>query len=118
MKFEEKANVQESKEKSDQALLDSSFEEIKEQVVSTFGNSPDLSVIDGRIDCKETWLFYLNSMVDSKNVKEMTACLFAGKEEPERNFTLVAEFLSLCKECFGGASYQLLDTKEQITRRW
>jgi spore germination protein KA len=116
MRFEEKAKVQESKKRSGQTLLDSSFEEIKEQVVSTFGNSADLSVIDGRIDCKETWLFYLNSMVDSKNVKEMTACLFAAKEEPERNFTLAAEFLSLCKECFGGASYQLLDTKAQITK--
>jgi spore germination protein KA len=55
-------------------------------------------------------------MINSKDLKDLTAKIFAMKEDLEGEFTKATELLSMCTECFGGVSSQLVDTKEKMTK--
>lgn len=90
------------------------FDTFHQEVADRFGNSADFRAIEGTIAHKEAFFYYLETMVESKTLKETTARLLSIKTEDEDSPTTIEELVALTKESFGGASFKLLETKEKI----
>ncbi|WP_026574660.1 spore germination protein [Bacillus sp. UNC438CL73TsuS30] len=93
-----------------------SFQELKSELEISFGYSADFRSVIAEIDHKGSLLIYLESMVDTKTLKETTPDLFSSRFNEEVRLSSTEELASLCKKVFGGADYQLLGTKDEICR--
>ncbi|MED3563364.1 spore germination protein [Bacillus xiapuensis] len=93
-----------------------SFQELKSELEISFGKSADFRSVIEEIDHKGALLIYLESIVDTKTLKETTPYLFSSRLNEEVHLNFTEELISLCKKAFGGADYQLLGTKDEICR--
>ncbi|MBT2691122.1 spore germination protein [Bacillus sp. ISL-47] len=86
-----------------------SLEQLKEKIKEEFGNTIDLSMDELKTEGKDALLVYLTSMVDTKQLKETFLQSLSGKHDG-LELTTEDDLKSLCKEKFGGAGYQLIET--------
>ncbi|NRD78648.1 spore germination protein [Bacillus sp. BRMEA1] len=98
----------------ERSLLDYSLLELRTEVEVAFGKTIDLKIIEGRIGQTAGLLFYLDTMVDSKTLKETTPRLFLKESDTGMILRTVEDLLIKGKEIFGGTGIKLVGTKEEI----
>ena len=114
IKIEEMIANNEKQSEKDKDILDYPFAHVRSEVENAFGNSADLRVLEGRTADKDVLLFYLESMVNSKSLNETTSKFLSPSHVFSDNLNTVNELTSFCKEIFGGASYQIISTTNEI----
>ncbi|MCM3706975.1 MULTISPECIES: spore germination protein [Cytobacillus] len=94
-------------------LKNLNLEQLKEKIIAEFGSTIDLSIDELKTEGKDALLVYLTTMIDTKSLKETILQSISGQKE---GFHLSTEddLKSLCKEKFGGAGYQLVETFDEI----
>lgn len=91
-----------------------SFESMHQEVIDIFGNSVDFRAVEGLIAKKQTFFYYLETMVDSKTLTEATGRLLSASVDRDPPLHTEEDFIALIKESFGGAGIQFLDSREKI----
>jgi spore germination protein KA len=97
-----------------QDISNYSLEEIKEKVMATLGNSPDLKAVEGKSFHHELCFFYLESMIDHKSMKEGTSKLLSQDIKPIENENAVQAWSDACKDAFGGVACKQFPSTEEI----
>lgn len=90
-----------------------SIDELHSEVVNAFGNSADLKVIEGRRYESNIMMIYLESMVDTTSLKETTSKFLSSINQNFQQFHNVDELSGYCKEVFGGASYKIVNSRDE-----
>ncbi|GLB60000.1 spore germination protein [Cytobacillus sp. NCCP-133] len=90
-----------------------SLEELKEKVKAEFGSTIDLSMDELKTEGKDALLLYLTTTVDTNLLKETILQSLNGKHDG-LELTTEDDLKALCKEKFGGAGYQLIETFDDI----
>ncbi|MCS0669822.1 spore germination protein [Cytobacillus firmus] len=94
-------------------LKSMSLGQLKKRINAEFGSTVDLSMDELKTEGKDALLIYLTTMIDTKLLKETILQSLSGKEDGVE-LTTEDDLKSLCKEKFGGAGYQLVDSFDNI----
>ncbi|MBX9975438.1 spore germination protein [Cytobacillus firmus] len=94
-------------------LKSMSLEQLKIRINTEFGSTVDLSIDELKTEGKDALLIYLTTMIDTKLLKETILQSLSGKEDGSE-LTTEDDLKSLCKEKFGGAGYQLVESFDDI----
>lgn len=98
---------------TDPDLKSMSLEQLKNRINAEFGSTVDLSMDELKTEGKDALLIYLTTMIDTKLLKETILQSLSGKEDGIE-LTTEDDLKSLCKEKFGGAGYQLVESFDNI----
>lgn len=94
-------------------LKSMSLDQLKKRINTEFGSTVDLSMDELKTEGKDSLLIYLTTMIDTKLLKETILQSLSGKEDGIE-LTTEDDLKSLCKEKFGGAGYQLVESFDDI----
>ncbi len=97
-----------------QSLLNYPLITLKNDAKNAFGDSFDFHVEDELVAGRKALLFYIESLVDSKTMKEMTAKLFSTQITEQSGSLTIDQLVVLFKEVFGGVSCQLIGMVDGI----
>ena len=81
---------------------------------STFGKSSDFRVIEGVINGNAGILFYLESMINKKQLVKTTSKLFVNNRNMQQ-FHTIHEFCSYAQEIFGGIKCETLNDEKTVS---
>ncbi|WVX82279.1 spore germination protein [Niallia oryzisoli] len=90
--------------------------ELKEYILSSFGQTADLIMENVKIAENEGMLFYLDSAIDKSQLQQ--TLLNKHTYQPNSHFDLKTEegIRNYCEQMFGGAGYKLVQTADEVIK--
>ncbi|MFP7295893.1 spore germination protein [Neobacillus niacini] len=114
IKIEDKIRTIEKKVEEAEVCLEFSVDNMQAEVVTAFGNSADLKVIEGGKSERIFSIIFLESMVDSTSLKETTSKFLSSTSFEKEHLSNIDELTAFCKGIFGGASCKIASSRDEI----
>lgn len=112
--LKEKQNNEKSHPKDSLQDKQRNLEDLKEKIVTAFGQTADLKIDDIKIAETDGMLFFLESMIGTELLKEtfMSKKMYQTKEA----FDLATKegLTDFCQQEFGGSGFQLVQTVDEV----
>ncbi|WP_394237771.1 spore germination protein [Niallia oryzisoli] len=90
-----------------------SLHELKESILSAFGQTADLIMEQVRIAEEEGILFYLNSTIDKSQLQQTLMNKHTNQPNSSLDLKTVEGIQDFCEQMFGGSGYKLTQTAEE-----